>query len=217
MPVSGYDYNDYITKHIKYPDTAYRKNITGQVIVRFIVTETGDIDSVCVLRGIGGGCDEEAIKVVKGMPSWNPGKQNGKPVKVYFSIRVSFSKNLSSAEVAAIANARKAAIPKRDYNFLQYVKDSLRYPAYARQNNIEGDVNVKFAVDEDGIISDCKITKGIGYGCDEEALRIVQNMPRWKPGKNDGRDTKTYFTQWISFKLDTGNSKKRKGKKGDSN
>ena len=73
-------------------------------------------------------------------------------------------------------------------------------------------MNIKFAVDEDGIVSDCKITKGIGYVCDEEALRLVQNMPRWTPGKNDGRGTLTNFWQSVSFRLDSGKSKKKKAK-----
>jgi len=209
MPVCGYNYNEYFTKHLKYPDSAKKKYINGRVLVKFIVTETGAIDSVSVLRGIGGGCDEEAMKVVRGMPPWNPGKQNGKPVKVYYNLPVSFTDILSSKEIAAFAKVRKDAIPKRTYDFPEYLRRSLHYPDSARKYNIEGFVVVKFAVSEDGIISDCSIEKSIGYGCDEEALRLVQNMPPWTPGIKDGKETKNYFTQGITFSLGKKRNKKR--------
>ena len=215
MPFSGYDYYGYITQHLRYPDSAKRKNITGEVYVKFIVTESGAIDSVSVLKGLGGGCDEEALRLVKSLPHWNPGKQNNKPVKVYFNMPVLFQRILTSKEIADFAKARKEAIHRREYDFLKYVEDSLHYPDLAKKNNTEGDVIVKFAVDEDGIISDCKVIESLGFGCDEEALRLVSSMPRWTPGIKDGKDTKTYFTQSVSFSLDDGKSKKKRSKNRD--
>ena len=90
QPKPEYDLNKYIAEHLHYPDKARRKNVNGRVIVKFIVTETGTIDSAKVVRGIGAGCDEEALRVVTTMPSWTPGKQNGKPVNVYFMLPVVF-------------------------------------------------------------------------------------------------------------------------------
>jgi protein TonB len=58
--------------------------------VKFVVNEDGDISDAQVLRGIGGGCDQEALRVVKSMPKWKPGKQNGRAVKVYFTLPVTF-------------------------------------------------------------------------------------------------------------------------------
>jgi len=80
----------YLAEKIRYPDQARENNVQGRVIVRFVVNETGNISDVQVQRGIGGGCDEEAVRVVKGMPKWKPGKQNGRPVKVYFTLPITF-------------------------------------------------------------------------------------------------------------------------------
>jgi len=80
----------YLQENIKYPPMAREAGVTGVVYVRFIVDKKGKISNVTLLRGIGGGCDEEAIRVVKGMPDWNPGKQNGMPVPVYFTLPVKF-------------------------------------------------------------------------------------------------------------------------------
>lgn len=90
MPSSGYDYKKYLAENVHYPDSARVHNIEGRVIVKFIVTETGSVDSAIVMRGIGGGCDEEALRVVQGMPAWRPGKQNGIPVRVYFTLPIVF-------------------------------------------------------------------------------------------------------------------------------
>lgn len=80
----------YIQKNLQYPLMARESDISGTVAVRFVVNEDGSISNIEVLRGIGGGCDQEAISVVKNMPTWKPGKQNGKPVKVYFTLPIKF-------------------------------------------------------------------------------------------------------------------------------
>ena len=58
----------------------------------------------------------------------------------------------------------------------------MKYPQMARESHIEGPVYIEFVVEKDGSISNTKLLRGIGGGCDEEALRVVRNMPKWKPG-----------------------------------
>ncbi len=81
----------YLTENIKYPQMARESSIQGTVYVTFVVERTGNVSDVRVLRGIGGGCDEEAIRVIKGMPKWSPGKQRGKPVRVQFTMPIKFT------------------------------------------------------------------------------------------------------------------------------
>ena len=76
----------FISENVKYPQEAKDKNIAGRVFVNFVVEKDGSVDEVKVLRSIGGGCDEEAVRVVKSMPKWTPGKQKGKPVRVSYII-----------------------------------------------------------------------------------------------------------------------------------
>ena len=83
---------EYISQNIQYPQTAREKGIQGRVFVGFIVEPDGSISNVKMLRGIGGGCDEEAMRVIKSMPKWKPGKQGGKPVRVSYQIPISFFK-----------------------------------------------------------------------------------------------------------------------------
>jgi protein TonB len=90
MPSPAYDHNEFLAKNLRYPEFARQNNIQGRVMVRFLVSETGEISEVSVVRGIGGGCDEEAKRVVSKFPKWNPGKQNGRPVKVWFTLPINF-------------------------------------------------------------------------------------------------------------------------------
>ena len=81
---------EYIQKNIKYPMMARESDIQGRVFVNFVVEPNGEISNVEVLRGIGGGCDEEALRVVQSMPSWKPGKQRGSAVRCSFTVPIIF-------------------------------------------------------------------------------------------------------------------------------
>ena len=81
---------EYIAKNIKYPQIARETGIQGRVFTSFVVEPDGSISNVKVLRGIGGGCDEEAVRVVKSMPKWKPGKQRGKAVRVSYQTAIYF-------------------------------------------------------------------------------------------------------------------------------
>ena len=81
----------YFSKNVMVPPTAKSKNIKGTVYINFVITSSGNVLYPYVVRGIGGGCDEEALRVVRAMPNWNPGKQKGKPVLVRYNVPVKFS------------------------------------------------------------------------------------------------------------------------------
>ena len=81
---------DYLAKNIKYPQMARESGIQGRVFVNFVIEPDGHVSNVNVMRSLGGGCDEEAIRVVKSMPKWKPGKQRGKPVRESYILPVNF-------------------------------------------------------------------------------------------------------------------------------
>lgn len=83
----------YLSENIQYPQMAKESGIQGTVYITFVVERDGSVTDVRILRGIGGGCDEEAIRVVKNMPRWAPGKQRGKPVRVQYNLPIKFQLN----------------------------------------------------------------------------------------------------------------------------
>jgi TonB family protein len=84
-------FGKYLGEHTKYPAEARNKNIQGKVIITFIVEEDGSLSNLKLLRGIGGGADEEAMRVLAASPKWEPGIQNGRKVRVQFTVPVAFS------------------------------------------------------------------------------------------------------------------------------
>ncbi|MEO9967482.1 MAG: energy transducer TonB [Reichenbachiella sp.] len=85
--------------------------------------------------------------------------------------------------------------------FYGFITVNLKYPQRARTNQIKGRVFAQFVVDKDGTLTNFKILKGIGYGCDEEALRVLAIAPKWNPGKQRGQPVKVYMTLPIVFDL----------------
>ena len=81
---------DYVSKNVVYPNEAQEKGISGRVLVSFVIEKDGSISEAKVVKGIGGGCDEEAVRVVKAMPKWKPGKDKGKPVRVSYMMPFTF-------------------------------------------------------------------------------------------------------------------------------
>ncbi|MEO1053220.1 MAG: TonB family protein [Bacteroidota bacterium] len=88
--------------------------------------------------------------------------------------------------------------------FYNYVKREIKYPAQARRLGIEGEVVVEFVVEKDGSLSDVKAVKGIGAGCDGEAVRVIENAPAFSPGKQRGKPVRVRMVMPINFKLDRG-------------
>lgn len=85
--------NKYLIENIKYPEQAMKQGIQGTVYVSFVVEKDGTVSNVKLLKGIGGGCDEESIRIVKGMPAFKPGTQKGEPVRVQFTMPIYFKLN----------------------------------------------------------------------------------------------------------------------------
>lgn len=80
----------YLRRHVQYPKEAVENKIAGVVIVVFVIEPSGDVTNVKLLQGIGGGCDEEAVRVTREMPKWNPGKRSGRPVRVLVKMPIVF-------------------------------------------------------------------------------------------------------------------------------
>jgi protein TonB len=85
-----------IQRHIEYPEMARKAGIEGRVVLQFVIDEDGNVTNPVVVRGIGGGCDEEALRAVQEHAKFVPGKQRGKPVRVRYSLPVTFKLNTDS-------------------------------------------------------------------------------------------------------------------------
>ena len=92
--------------------------------------------------------------------------------------------------------------PGGDKGLYQFIADNIKYPAEAKEEGIRGRVFVNFIVEPDGSVSDIRVLRGIGGGCDEEAVRVVESLPRFKPGIQDGEAVKVSYTVPVFFRLE---------------
>lgn len=93
------------------------------------------------------------------------------------------------------------SFPGGEAALYRFLSNQIRYPDEAQANRIEGKVYIRFVVQSDGAITDLDVLRGIGYGCDREALRVVQLMPRWVPGELAGTKVPVYSSLAIEFKF----------------
>jgi TonB family protein len=92
-------------------------------------------------------------------------------------------------------------MPEFNGDLYEYLNQSINYPVIAKENKIEGKVIAQFIVEKDGSISNASVLKKMGWGMDEETLRVINNMPNWKPGKQNGKTVRVRYTLPVSFKL----------------
>lgn len=93
------------------------------------------------------------------------------------------------------------SFPGGEIEMQRFIRDNLKYPVIAQENGIQGRVTIRFVVTKDGTISDVQVLRGIDASCDKEAVRVVKSMPKWIPGKQNGRNVPVYFTLPVVFKL----------------
>ena len=96
---------------------------------------------------------------------------------------------------------------------MKYIKDNLKYPADAIENQIEGRVVVKFIINKIGEVADMEVLHSLHPSCDDEAIRVIRAMPKWTPGKQDGKDVAVFFTLPIAYKLNDDKTKDDEMKK----
>lgn len=206
--------NKFLGSNIRYPKEAMEKNIGGTVFVSFIVTNEGRVTDVKTVGAQkGGGLEEEAMRVVKTMPQWKPGRQNNRNVSVMFNLPIRFT--LAPPPPPAPGKGKgpdkngvyvfvdnPPSFAGGDAALNKYLSTTIRYPKEAINKKIGGTIFVSFIVDDNGVVKDIK-TVGTkkGGGLEEEAIRVVSGMPKWVPGKHEGKNVPVRFNLPIRFTI----------------
>ncbi len=214
---------EFIYKNIKYPAEAKKGGHEGTVVIDFVVKEDGSLAEFNILKDVEGGCGVEALRVMKTMPKWIPGKKDGKPVSTTMTIPVKFA--LSGDDKASntpksdeetfnvveqmpqfpgctdledVGNSKSCSQKK----LIEFIYKNIKYPEAAKKGGHEGIVVIEFVVKEDGSLADFKILKDVEGGCGVEALRVMKTMPVWIPGKHKGKAVSVNLKIPVKFKLD---------------
>jgi TonB family protein len=230
-----------IRNNIKMPEEAKKNNVLGEVDVFYIVESDGKISNIKSVAGrtadgkwakkLGYGCDEEAIRLVKMFPDYEPAIYKGKPIRMSQSISILFGdqevwnaknpytlmtetiltkeqkeENKKARESNSANNSKKIPNFERSINnfddFPRLIAENVKYPDMHRKNNISGTVYSSFVIDESGNLVDIKIEKGINKEFDEEVLRAIRMLPNKGPARDaKGRAIKYKLTIPVKFAL----------------
>ena len=196
----------YIGEHLVYPQEAIEAGIEGRVFVGFWVMKDGSLDHFKVLQSLGHGCDEAALEVIKGMPKWTPAMNQNVPHDYKYVIPINFRLGEKDDDMELITVVEVAPeFPGGFQALSEFMTANLNYPQEAKEAGIEGRVFVSFIVEKDGSLSSIQLLRGIGYGCDEEAIAVVKKMPKWTPATQRGKPVRMRYQLPFVFKLENEN------------
>jgi protein TonB len=117
------------------------------------------------------------------------------------SAQSDLSNNKDTSVRTAFSSAEKPQYPGGEQALYTYVAQNVTYPPLSAEQNIEGTVVISFVVEKDGSLSNIKVVKSVHPLLDREALRVIGEMPKWKPGKQDGKEVRVQFNLPVNFRL----------------
>lgn len=197
----------YIQRHLQYPLEAREKDIQGKVYVRFTIRKDGSCTDLQIISTPDSLLNNEAIRLFKSMPRWQPARQGGKAIDYSYTVPVEFKlpdkqeEQTNKKEEAEIFCYVMEDMPYFQQNVQKYIATHLRYPDQALKEKIEGKVYVQFIIDTIGRVTNVKIIRSPNPLLNEEAVRVVSEMPNWKPGKKGNKPVNTSYTLPIRFEL----------------
>jgi len=194
FPGGSVELISYIESELVYPELAKKAQVNGVINVNLVIEKDGSVSNVTVDPSLGYGCEEAAAKVVLRMPLWEPAYYLGEPVRATLSVPVDFKSSYKIVETMPEFPGGRGAM-------YEFMNQNLEYPQEALENKVEGQVIISFVVAADGSLSNIELAKGIGNGCDEEALRIVSIMPAWIPGMHLEKPVAVEYNLAVGFKL----------------
>lgn len=221
-PVSGKSLTkDYITRNLVYPQADLDQGNSGKVVIRFRVDEKGAASQYAVHSSFSDAASVEALNLVKTI-LWNPALHNGIPAEYDMEYEVEFNAKsykrywkrhkrieppltLEADSSWVIYEFRHLEESARPYftdgsNMAKYIYSHMKYPVEAKEREIQGTVRLSFVVETDGSVSNLVVLNSVGGGCDNEAIRLLQETV-WIPAEKDGKYVRTRNMQDITFSI----------------
>lgn len=187
----------------------------GKLEGTFTVDEEGNVDKIRITQVLDIESATEFIRVLKMCPKWEPAKRNGKPISIEIKYPMVFKakekkatlkgdtlgnkENTNGNEDNNIYNTAgiefKPDFPGGLKEFYSYIGKNFRVPDV---RGLSGKIFVSFVIEKDGSVTDVKVLHDIGYGTKEEAIRVLENSPHWKPAEQNGQRVRVLYSLPIS-------------------
>ena len=205
---------EFIYQNIQYPDSARIKGLEGTVVIRFVVTEQGEVENAEVIKDIGGGCGEEALRVVNLMKTmtekWIPGQQQGKAVKVYFNLPVKFRLEapkgpqeffmIGPDTIWLVTETPVQFVGEEGQTVDDYIQQTLYYPEEGLADCLIGEIDIQMLVASDGRVTilDMADYSGLDIDFQYEAVAWVRRSSgKWEPATQGGKKVHSAFWQRL--------------------
>lgn len=193
----------WVHTQLAYPVEAYEKGISGQVVLKFIISKEGLLTNVGVLASPDRSLSDEAVRVLESSPAWTPGEQSGKRVDVAYVIPVTFSlaeEPVAEDEQVYVEAEKMPRFRGGDLRtFRNWVQSKVRFPEEALQARISGVVLVRFIVGLDGRLSSFEVLQSPHPSLRAEVIRVLNASPAWTPGEQGGKPVRVQYTLPVAF------------------
>ena len=210
----------FIAKNLKYPTQSQLSGIEGKVIIRFIVCTDGYVRGAKVLRAVSPELDKEALRVVRALPRWIPGKKDGKAVPVYYTCPIVFrltgngkqddkehfsrQYNHNTLNSDDSDEYQLAQFPGGKEGLKDFIHEHLEFPQSSINQGVSGEVIATFLVGKDGMLKDIKIRKSLSPLCNKAVINALKKMPRWTPATYNGQAISSAQLFKVYFNSDDG-------------
>jgi TonB family protein len=180
----------------KFVVTEKDKKINEFIDLKFTVGRDGSLSKFSSSINANTELLEQLISIIISLGTWHPAF-NEKNIAVESTVSINIPLEVDEIYTAVGEMPEFIGGNTAMYKFL---KENIKYPDEARKNNISGKVFAKIVIEKDGSIGDIEIKYGLGYGCDEEVVRVIKIMPKWNAGKQDGKNVRVYYNFPVIFK-----------------
>lgn len=201
----------YLQEHVVYPPEAAKDSIQGRVVVELLIDSLGYVGEVRVVRSVHELLDQEAIRVVKTLPRFAPGRQFGKAVSMWYTLPVTFKLKSpgdedKDEEVQTVKREVKvkqnAQFPGEEDVLVKHIKENTKYPPKAAKKKIHGSVTVEFLIGKTGKVSNVRVIKSSNdKDLDREAVRVIKSLPDFIPARVNGEPVETWIDQQVRFEI----------------
>ena len=194
----------FLSENIKYPVECEKQGIQGRVVLLIVIDKDGSVTDIKVAKSVHPLLDAEAVRVASSMPHWQPATKDGQPVRIRYSLPITFSLNNATTEkgkgsekVGQASRDRDATYPGGLEAIRKYLDKNFVRPLEC--SDIEGNMEVAFIVDEEGKVSMVEVTKSLHPKLDKALTQVFMNMPKWQPAMRDGKPRQMRFTRPLHY------------------
>ncbi len=185
----------FIAQNLDYPLETREAGIQGRIFLRFEVTKTGTIGKVEIQKGIHPILDREAVRVIKSLPKFKPGMQNGNPVSVWYSMPITFRLN----SIGEVHNNVPPKFPGGPEALMDYIYAHFIVPPIKADPEMYGEIKVKCEITKKGTVGKVEIIENLNPEMDEEAIRVVKSLPKFEAATSDGKPEKSFIVIPITI------------------